>query len=102
MYQRGSFDLTELTIEEDGDDYIFTARFATKVLDPWQSKDWDGNGFSLQYVQVYLDTKKGTGNTRTLPGINMIFPETGNRAEAFAEPTGQESTPSRINARPHQ
>ena len=71
-YKAGSFDLLELSIHDKGADLEFCARLATKIDDPWNSKSWGGNGFSLQMIQVYVDTKKG-GFLATLPGINVKF-----------------------------
>jgi len=72
-YKRGSFDLTGLKIQESGSDVIITATFASKVLDPWKSKEWGGNGFSLQFVQLYINSDPSGGHEKTLPGINGVF-----------------------------
>ena len=73
-YTKGSFDMTELTITDKGKNLEFKVTFRAKIKDPWKSKSWGGNGFSLQMVQVYIDTKKG-GNRSALPGINVKFPK---------------------------
>ncbi len=75
VYKTGSFDLLGLKIEVKGDDVVFEAKVARKIEDPWNSKDWGGNGFSLQYVQVYIDTdaKEGSGHLKSLPGLNLSF-----------------------------
>ena len=73
-YLKGSFDMTELTITDKGSTLEFKVRFNAKIKDPWKSKSWGGNGFSLQMVQVYIDTKKG-GNRSALPGMNVKFPK---------------------------
>jgi carbohydrate-binding DOMON domain-containing protein len=46
-----------------------------RLEDPWDSKGWGGNGFSLQHVQIYVDKDhaEGSGFTRGLPGINASF-----------------------------
>ena len=73
-YLKGSFDMTEVTITDKGATLEFKVTFNAKIKDPWKSKSWGGNGFSLQMVQVYIDTKKG-GNRSALPGINVKFPK---------------------------
>lgn len=73
-YAPGSFDLLELAITDQGSTLEFKAKVKAKVLDPWNSKSWGGNGFSLQMIQVYINTKKG-GFLGTLPGINVKFPK---------------------------
>ena len=73
-YIKGSFDMTELSITDKGSTLEFKVRFKAKIKDPWKSKSWGGNGFSLQMVQVYIDTKKG-GSRNALPGMNVKFPK---------------------------
>lgn len=73
-YKPGSFDLTELSIEDKGATLEFRAKIRAKIEDPWNSRSWGGNGFSLQMVQVYIDLKKG-GFLDSLPGINVKFPK---------------------------
>ncbi len=79
VYERGSFDLRKLTVDVDGDDTKLSIRLGTKVKDPWNSKEWDGNGFSVQMVFVFLDTdgKPGSGFDRGLPGLNVTFDPAG-------------------------
>ena len=47
------------------------------IEDPWNSKGWtpSGNGFSLQMIQVYIDSdgKPESGHADTLPGLNARF-----------------------------
>lgn len=77
VYKPGSFDLTSLEVETKGDDVIFRVGVGAKIEDPWNSKTWPGggNGFSLQFVQVYIDTdhKAGSGFCDGLPGLNVRF-----------------------------
>jgi carbohydrate-binding DOMON domain-containing protein len=73
-YRAGSFDLTSLVLEDKGDSVEITATVRAKIEDPWNSKSWGGNGFSLQMIQLYLDTKKG-GFLDGLPGLNIKFPK---------------------------
>ncbi len=72
LYTRGSFDLTHLTITDKGSTIELRVGVNAKIGDPWKSKSWGGNGFSLQMVQVYLDTKKG-GFRGSLRGMNVTF-----------------------------
>jgi len=79
VYERGSFDLRKLTVEVDGDEATFKVRLGSKIKDPWRSKEWDGNGFSVQMAFVFLDTdgKPGSGFTKGLPGLNVAFDPAG-------------------------
>ncbi len=74
-YTAGAFDLTGLEIRTDGDYVVFEVSLAKSVTDPWNSDDWGGNGFSLQFVQVYLDTngKKRRGEKKGVPGSWVEF-----------------------------
>ena len=74
-YKKGSFDLRTVKIEDDGSNVEITIEFSTKIEDPWDSKAWGGNGFSLQFVQVYVDKdhKAGSGRSGGLPGMNVQF-----------------------------
>ena len=74
-YKPGSFDLTAFEVETKGSDVIFRVTVRAKIEDPWNSKDWQGNGFSLQFVQVYIDTdhQDGSGFCDGLPGLNVKF-----------------------------
>jgi len=71
VYKPRSFDLRKVEIVDKGDDVEIRVTVGATIEDPWDSKTWDGNGFSLQYVQLYLDTDhtKGSGFTGTLPGL---------------------------------
>lgn len=75
VYKRGSFDLKSVELKDDGDDVEIRVTVNAKIEDPWDSKSWDGNGFSIQMVQIYLDTDgaPGSGFTSALPGINATF-----------------------------
>jgi carbohydrate-binding DOMON domain-containing protein len=75
VYKPGSFDLTAFEVEAKGSDVVFRATLRAKIEDPWDSKSWQGNGFSLQFVQVYIDTdhKEGSGACDGLPGLNVRF-----------------------------
>lgn len=73
VYKRGTFDLREVVLEDKGAKVEIRVTVSAPIEDPWDSKSWDGNGFSLQMVQVYLDTAPGGGRTETLPGLNAGF-----------------------------
>src|SRR5262245_13475242 len=74
-YTPGAFDITKVEIKEDGEDVVFEVEVASAITDPWNSKDWGGNGFSLQFVQIYLDTdgKKRSGEKKGVPGSGIEF-----------------------------
>ena len=59
------------------DDLVFEVHLAADVTDPWTSEDWGGNGFSLQFVHVYVDTdgKRRKGERKGVPGawIEFVF-----------------------------
>jgi len=78
-YKAGSFDIMKVEVAEDGDKVKFTVTFRTQIEDPWDSKTWSppGQGFSLQFVQIYIDTdhKEGSGHKEALPGMNVRFRE---------------------------
>lgn len=75
VYTKGSFDLTAASFEEDGDSVKVTIEVNAKIEDPWDSKAWGGNGFSVQMIFVFLDTdhKAGSGHTDGLAGLNVTF-----------------------------
>jgi carbohydrate-binding DOMON domain-containing protein len=78
-YKAGSFDLTKVEIKDKGDKVEITVSVKARIEDPWDSKSWSppGQGFSLQFVQLYVDTdhKAGSGHKDALPGINVRFQE---------------------------
>lgn len=71
VYKPRSFDLRKIEIADKGDDLEIRVTVGASIEDPWDSKTWDGNGFSLQFVQLYIDTdhQKGSGFTGPLPGL---------------------------------
>ncbi len=73
-YKAKSFDLRKVEVIDKGDDVEFRVTLGAAIEDPWNSKDWDGNGFSLQFVQIYVDTdhQKGGGFTEALPGLGGV------------------------------
>lgn len=75
VYSAGSFDLTGVTLKDKGKTVEIKVDVASRIEDVWDSKAWGGNGFSVQFVQVYidLDHKEGSGQLKTLPGVNVQF-----------------------------
>lgn len=78
-YKAGSFDMTKVEIEDKGDKVEFKVTLKSRIEDPWDSKSWSppGQGFSLQFVQIYIDQDHvaGSGHKDALPGINLRFKE---------------------------
>jgi carbohydrate-binding DOMON domain-containing protein len=76
-YKKGAFDMVGFEVKEKGSDIEIEIKMATTIEDPWDSAKWPnpGNGFSLQMVQVYVDTdgKAGSGEKDALPGMNAEF-----------------------------
>ena len=70
-YTAKSFDLRKVEVIDKGDTVEFRVTVGARIKDPWNSKDWDGNGFSLQFAQIYIDTNHvaGKGYTAPLPGL---------------------------------
>jgi carbohydrate-binding DOMON domain-containing protein len=75
VYKAGSFDITELQVTPKGNTVEFRVTVASKIEDPWDSKSWGGNGFSLQMAFIHIDTdgKAGSGVTEGVPGTNVRF-----------------------------
>ena len=73
-YTKGSFDMTQIQLADKGADIEIKITITGKIADPWNSKSWGGNGFSLQLIQLYINSKKG-GFLDSLPGINVKFPK---------------------------
>ena len=77
VYKPGSFDITEFKVIPRGDQVEFRVSVASRIEDPWDSKAWGGNGFSVQMAFVHIDTDhvKGSGVRDGLPGTNVRFAE---------------------------
>jgi carbohydrate-binding DOMON domain-containing protein len=71
VYKKGSFDLTEVTVEKKGNKVDFTVGLGANLEDPWRM----GKGFATQMVFIFIDTdgKEGSGKTEGLPGLNVSF-----------------------------
>lgn len=72
-YIPGSFDLRRVALRDLGDAVEIQVQFEGAVQDPWDSRAWGGNGFSLQMVQIYVDTAPDEGFTDALPGLHARF-----------------------------
>lgn len=77
VYKPGSFDLRSFEVIPKGDTVEFRVGVGSRIEDPWGSKDWGGNGFSLQMAFIHIDTDgvAGSGVTAALPGVNVRFAE---------------------------
>ncbi len=77
VYKKGSFDMTSFEVKEDGDMVEFRITVNAKVEDPWNSKSWGGNGFSVQMAFIHIDTdhKPKSGHAEGLAGTNVVFAE---------------------------
>ncbi|MBK6685491.1 MAG: hypothetical protein IPG45_13565 [Deltaproteobacteria bacterium] len=75
VYEPGSFDLRKLEVVHNGDTTEFRVTVNQKISDPWDSKAWGGNGFSVQMGFIHLDTDHtpGSGVQDSLPGTNVRF-----------------------------
>lgn len=75
VYKPGTFDITAFEVKRKGADLVFKVTVRSRITDPWDSRSWDGNGFSLQFAQVYVDQdhKEGSGFCEGLPGLNVKF-----------------------------
>jgi len=71
VYVPGSFDLTKVDIEDAGDNVIFKVSCNAPIANPWGM----ASGFSVQMVEIYIDTDRqpGSGFTRTMAGIDVVF-----------------------------
>jgi carbohydrate-binding DOMON domain-containing protein len=71
VYKKGSFDITEVTVEKKGNKVDFNVTLGTQLEDPWRM----GKGFATQMVFIFIDTdgKEGSGRTEGLPGLNIQF-----------------------------
>ena len=97
VYKPGSFDLTKLEIKTSGDTVEFTVSVASRIEDPWDSKAWGGNGFSVQMAFIFIDMdhKKDSGVRDGLPGLNIRFAEDeGWERAILISPQG----PTRVNS----
>lgn len=95
-YKRGDFDITKVKISESGANVIFKIYVKNTVRDPWNSKNWGGNGWSVQFAQVYIHTGAGKGWKDGLPGLNVQFEKKWNKV-VLISPQGKTRLKSEIN-----
>jgi flagellar hook assembly protein FlgD len=71
VFTMGSFDVIEFSATEAGSDVRFEIEIAGQIEDPWGS----GGGFSLQSIDIYIDTDgiAGSGSTASLERRNVEF-----------------------------
>lgn len=76
VYTPKSFDLRQVVVIDKGSTIHFKIKMGARIKDPWNSKQWPGggNGFSLQFVQIYIDQdhKVGSGFKKGLPGLGSV------------------------------
>lgn len=97
VYTPGSFDLTGLQVVSSGDTVELRVSVAARIDDPWDSRAWGGNGFSVQMAFVHIDTDHvaGSGVELGLPGTNVRFaPEEAWDRVVIISPQG----PTRVNS----
>lgn len=97
VYKSGSFDLRELRVRHSGDTVEFDVMVNSRIEDPWDSKAWNGNGFSIQmaFIHIDMDRKAGSGELYGLPGTNVRFkPEEAWDRVVIISPQG----PTRVNS----
>ncbi len=75
VYVKGAFDLRSLEVVPKGDTVEFHVKVGSRIEDPWDSKAWGGNGFSVQmaFIHIDMDHKAGSGVQDSLPGTNVRF-----------------------------
>lgn len=96
-YKAGAFDLTEFQVVPMGDTVEFRVTVASRIEDPWDSKAWGGNGFSVQMAIIHIDTDHlaGSGVLDGIPGTNVRFkPEEAWDRAVIISPQG----PARLNS----
>ncbi|ABS61456.1 glucodextranase DOMON-like domain-containing protein [Fervidobacterium nodosum] len=67
---KGLWDITEVTVLENDEAYVFSIKFA-EMTNPWASP----KGFSHQLVNIYLDTKAGGKTSTYKEGARVQFKE---------------------------
>lgn len=95
-YSKGDFDITKVVIKKVGANFEFRIRVKNVIRDVWKSKTWGGNGFSVQFAQVYIRTGKGGGFKKALPGLNVSFAKKWNYV-VLISPQGATRLKSEIN-----
>lgn len=65
---KGLFDITEVTVLENDEAYVFSIKFA-EMTNPWAAP----KGFSHQLINLYLDTKDGGRRNTYKEGARVSF-----------------------------
>lgn len=97
VYKPGSFDLRKLEVVPKGDTVEFRVDVQGRIEDPWDSKAWGGNGFSVQmaFIHIDMDRQAGSGVQESLPGLNVRFaPDQAWDRVVIISPQG----PTRVNS----
>ncbi len=71
VFVDGAFDLVSFRVYDQGDSIVFVFRFRELGGNPWNAP----YGFSLQIIEVYIDTGEGTGATWASKGSNVVIGE---------------------------
>lgn len=95
-YRKGDFDITKVTIRQSGSNVEIRVRVRTTIRDVWKSRSWGGNGFSVQFAQLYIHTGKGKGFSEGLPGLNVRFKKPWQRV-ILLSPQGKTRLKSELN-----
>lgn len=75
VYTSGSFDLLEMSVTDQGADIQVDLQFNASIEDPWGMAKQGGANFSVQFIQIYVDTdhKAKSGETQAVSGMNATF-----------------------------
>jgi carbohydrate-binding DOMON domain-containing protein len=95
-YRKGAFDMRKVTIKTSGSNIEVNIRMRRSIKDVWKSRGWGGNGFSVQFAQLYIRTGKGKGFHQSLPGMNVRFKQKWNFV-VLLSPQGKTRLRSEIN-----
>ncbi|RLF64272.1 MAG: amylopullulanase, partial [Thermoplasmata archaeon] len=71
VFVSGAFDLLRFEVYDLGDSIEFAFKFKELGDNPWNGP----NGFSLQIIEVYIDTLEGEGSTWASTGSNVEIAE---------------------------
>ena len=102
VYTPGSFDMTNVELKDDGDNLEVSVTVRAKIEDPWDSKAWDGNGFSVQMVVIHIDQDKkpGSGHKDGLAGFNVTFADGAGWEKALIiSPQGKSRVQAEVSAK---
>lgn len=95
-YRKGDFDIVKVTLQTSGNDVEIRVTVRNRIRDVWKSKTWGGNGFSVQFAQLYIHTGQGKGWKSALPGLNVRFEKVWNKV-VLISPQGPTRLKQEIN-----